>query len=50
MSENEAAVYLVNLFSDYERYCSKLGYSSNHNYSKAVARAIMALEKIKVED
>jgi len=47
MSEIEAANYLVNLFSDYERHCSKLGYSTNANYSKAVALAIMALEQTK---
>jgi len=47
MSELEAANFLVNLFSDYERYASKLGYNTSLNYSKAVALAIMALEKSK---
>lgn len=47
MSEIEAADYLVNLFSDYERLCSKQYCNANSNYSKAVALAIMALEKSK---
>jgi hypothetical protein len=45
--EIESANNLVKLFSDYERYALKMGYSINRDYSKAVAVAIMALEKSK---
>ena len=47
MTENEAAVCLVKLLSDYERYCDKIGYSINPLFAKAVARGVMALEQIK---
>lgn len=45
MCELDAAILLVELFSDYERYAVKLSYNVNHDYSKAIAMAIMALEK-----
>lgn len=44
MTEKEAGKYLVELYADYERYTSKLGYSTSQKYSEAISMAIMALK------
>ena len=43
MTEKDIAKYLVELYGDYERLCSKYGYSVNQKYSEAIGLAIMAL-------
>lgn len=47
MTEKDAAKYIVELFADYERLSSKLGYSTSQKYSEAVSIAIMALANTK---
>lgn len=44
MTEKEAGKYLVELYANYERYASKLGYNTSQKYSEAVSMAIMALK------
>lgn len=44
MTEVEAGKYLVELYADYERLSSKMGYSTSQKYSEAVSLAIMALK------
>lgn len=47
MTEKEAGKCLVELFADYERLSSKLGYSTSQKYAEAVSLAIMALSENK---
>ena len=47
MTKEDVAKYLVELYGDYERLCSKYGYSTSQKYSEAVGLAIMALTNIK---
>lgn len=47
MTEKEAGKCLVELFADYERLSSKLGYSTSQKYAEAVSSAIMALAENK---